>query len=116
MNNIKETTFNAGEIIFQVGQIADKLYLVKRGNVEILGDNGFSIAKLSDGQSFGEQAFLRGGIRGASAKAIDEVTCIVLTAEEVNGYLSKASSMLIPVFEALLLQQNMNNELRKNRK
>ena len=116
MNNINEITFNVGEIIFQVGQIADKLYLIKKGNVEILGDDGFLIAKWSEGQSFGEQAFLRGGIRGATSRAVDEVTCIVLSAEEVNGFLRKSSSLLIPVFEALLLQQNMNNELRKNRK
>ena len=116
MSNFKEINFNPGEVIFKYGQHADMLYLIKSGTVEILSEDGISIAKVSEGQSFGEQAFLKGGIRGATTRAVDSVSCIVLSTEEANSLLNKASPLLVPIFEALLLQQNMTNELRKNRK
>ena len=68
--------------------------------------------KLTKGQPFGEQAFLKGGIRGASAKAKGQVVCMCISTDEANAILTDASPILIPIFEALLLQQNMHNALK----
>ena len=73
---------------------------------------GQVFATLPTGESFGEQAFLSGGIRGASAQALDEVTCLKIPSQDANRLMAGASPLLVPVFEALLLQLNMNNALR----
>ena len=70
------------------------------------------IVEITDGESFGEQAFLQGGVRGATAQAKNEVSCIQIASEDANQMLSEASPLWVPVFEALLLQQNMHNALR----
>jgi CRP-like cAMP-binding protein len=108
-------TFKAGEKIFYAGDAADRLFFIKQGVVQLLGADNNLIASISEGESFGEQAFLTGGIRGASARAQDEVSCVVVTTDEANAILAGASPLLVPVFEALLLQQNMHNALRSQR-
>ena len=84
--------------------------------MQILDESGGLISTISKGQSFGEQAFLIGGIRGATVKAVDEAICIEISSEDANSLLGATSNLLIPIFEALLLQQNMTNELAKCRK
>lgn len=112
MSNFQVVSFNPGDSIFKAGDNADRLYFIKQGVVELLAADSTVIASIRAGESFGEQAFLTGGIRGASARALDEVSCLVITAEEANAILARASPLLVPVFEALLLQQNMHNALR----
>ncbi len=115
-STFKEIRFKPGEVVFNEGELADKLYFVKSGLLEIIDGTGIIISRVGAGQSFGEQAFLKGGIRGAGVRAVDEVVCIEISSEEANSLLLGMSPFLIPIFEALLLQQNMSNELVKSKR
>lgn len=64
------------------------------------------------GESFGEQAFLAGGIRGASVRAKGAVECIQVHETEVRLSLDSHSDLLVIILEALLFEQSMNNSLR----
>ena len=112
MSDFSIVTFEPGQRIFNAGDTADHLYFIQQGTVQLLDAQGTAFAHISNGESFGEQAFLRGGIRGASAQAQDEVSCIQISSADANQLLAEASPLLVPVFEALLLQQNMHNSLR----
>jgi cGMP-dependent protein kinase len=114
MSSFTESQFAAGETIFTAGQVADRLYFIRQGRVTVLASDGSTIATAGQGDSFGEQAFLRGGIRGATVVATEAVTCIVISGEDANAHLSGASPLLVPLFEALLLQQNMQNDLARS--
>jgi CRP-like cAMP-binding protein len=116
MISFKEITFEDGQTIFENGEIADSLFFVKEGMVEVLTSDDKFIASLAKGQSFGEQAFLKGGVRGSKVRSKGESICIVISSEEANKLLNGVSPLLVPMFEALLLQQNMNNELKVNKK
>jgi CRP-like cAMP-binding protein len=109
MSDFQKVQFQPGELIFKAGDQADHLFVIETGVVELLGADGQVFAQIGP---FGEQAFLKGGIRGASAKAQDAVSCMRISSEEANEILSNASPILIPIFEALLLQQNMHNTLK----
>jgi CRP-like cAMP-binding protein len=111
MADFSEVKFSPGEIVFEIGDAAEKLYFVKSGELEVLDESAAFISKVTVGQSFGEQAFIKGGVRGATLKAITEVICIEISSVEANALLAGTSSLLVPVFEALLLQQNMSNDL-----
>lgn len=111
MTDFTSVIFQPGEMIFSIGDNADHLYVIQHGTVEFLNAEQLSFAQAHAGESFGEQAFLVGGIRGATAKAVDVVTCLCISAQQANSLLAGASPLLVPVFEALLLQQNMNNTL-----
>ena len=67
---LQQKLFRPGDIIFRSGNIGDSMYFISRGTVEIVAADGIDvIARLSDGQFFGEMALLSGGQRSASARA-----------------------------------------------
>jgi CRP-like cAMP-binding protein len=113
MSDFETISFAAGERIFSSGDTADQLFLIKEGVVQLLDAEGKVFAQILKGESFGEQAFLSGGIRGATAQALGDVVCLRIPGEKANALLAGVSSLMVPVFEALLLQQNMYNNLRK---
>lgn len=112
MSDFLTVTYPPGEFIFKAGDVADQLFFIQQGQVGLLNAEGKLFTTLSAGESFGEQAFLSGGIRGATAQAIDQVTCLKISSEQANHMMAGTSPLLVPVFEALLLQLNMNNVLR----
>jgi len=112
MSDFTTIQFHPGELIFSIGDAADYLYLIQQGTVEFVNAEQVTFAQATVGESFGEQAFLLGGIRGATARSKDEVKCLCISSSHSNSLLDGASPLLVPVFEALLLQQNMNNALK----
>jgi len=87
--------------------------MIQSGTVELLTKDGVVFASISGVESFGEQAFLTGGIRGASVRAKDAVVCIQVHEKEARLSLATHSDLLVTILEALLLQQSMNNNLRR---
>jgi CRP-like cAMP-binding protein len=112
VSDFPTVVFAPGQGIFKAGDTADNLYFIQEGTVQLLDAQGQVFVEIADGESFGEQAFLNGGVRGASAQAKTKVTCIQIASGDANSLLSEASPLWVPVFEALLLQQNMHNALR----
>ena len=113
MADFYKVVYEDGEHIFEAGANAGNLYILMDGCVELVGADGQAFAQVPVGQSFREQAFLRGGIRGAGARAKGQTTCAKIAAEDAAAMLRNASPLLVHILEALLLQQNMNNALRR---
>jgi len=85
----EERHFAAGQIIFKENSASDELYVIARGDVEILVDPSLvsdrsdtpsrptTIATLRRGQSFGELALVDQGLRSASARAAEDDTRVL---------------------------------------
>jgi len=113
MNTFDEVSLDEGQVLFKAGEPADKLYFIQSGAIDMADKNsGVVFATLPAGESFGEQAMLQGGIRGATAIAKEKSVCLEITADNLRNMLKQQSPILTSVFEALLLQQNMHNALR----
>jgi CRP-like cAMP-binding protein len=113
MNSFDELKLEQGDVLFSAGEPADKLYFIQSGAIQMADKNsGAVFATLRDGDSFGEQAMLQGGIRGATAKAGEPTVLLAITAEGLRELLKTASPILTSVFEAMMLQQNMHNAIR----
>lgn len=87
----QERTGRAGELIFEENASGDELYVIARGEVEILVDPTMvsgpgarrspapaTIAKLRDGQTFGEVALVDQGLRSASARCASDNTRLLV--------------------------------------
>ncbi len=87
----QERTARSGELIFEENTAGDELYVIMRGEVEILVDPGMvsgpgsrrtpapvTIAKLRDGQTFGEMALVDQGLRSASARCASDNTRLLV--------------------------------------
>ena len=67
---IAETSsFPPGTFVFHEGDVADAMYVVAHGSVDILIGESTVIATRHAGEEFGEMAFFDGGRRSASARA-----------------------------------------------
>ncbi len=110
MSDIK---YSDGTMLFRKKDNASTFYVLKEGNVELFDpDHNKILATLKPGASFGEQAILSGGVRSVSARAVGRVVCIEISADALKKMLEGSPGIIKPVFEALLLQLYMHNELR----
>lgn len=112
MNNFSEIALRQGEILFEIDAPADKLYFIQSGEIGMTDKTGKVFATLSTGESFGEQAMLQGGLRGATAIALRDSVCQEITVDGLRDMLKHKSPVMIAVFEGLMLQQHMHNALK----
>ena len=99
-----------GDVLFHKGEPANHMAVIIGGSVEIFDpEHNRQIAVIGKGNFFGEQAILRGGVRGASVRALDTVTCLEIKTENLRTLLSADGGVLMPGIEALLLQLGVVN-------
>jgi CRP-like cAMP-binding protein len=112
LNQFTVEKFIDEQFIFKAGDPATQLFYLQEGEVELVSESGQFFGRISQGQSFGEAAILRGGIRSASIRANGDVVCKVITNDQAIEMLTSYSPLLVVILEALLLQQAMNNFIK----
>ena len=65
MNEFESQSYSDGEVIFAIGDLAEHLYFIETGTVELINSQGNAFASATQDQSFGEAAILQGGVRSA---------------------------------------------------
>ena len=96
-------TYAPGAEIIQQGEVADKFYLVLKGNVEVvsIGPSGEEevVAQLGSGQYFGEAGLLRGGKRSHTVRA-----------SQVNEGDVEVAAMGRETFEKLMTESKLTKD------
>lgn len=103
--------FNPGEVVFNLGDVADGLYLISEGQVDIVqpGDiEDHVIASLSPGDSFGEMALLSGEPRYASARCVTAVKLLKINKEHFEALITVSPNLKRAV-EKLSSQRILSN-------
>lgn len=112
MSGFTSVQFKANDVLFWTGDVADTLYIVEKGTVRILDSrSSHPFATVGKGEWFGEQCLLFNGVRSASAIALEDTECVVVSGERLRQVLAAQSPLMTPLFEALLLQLHMHNSL-----
>lgn len=78
-----------GEDIFRVGAPGDDLYVILRGEVDILDGLGQLICRLTEGQFFGEMALLNNRPRNATARAVSWCELYLLSRDDFERTLGR---------------------------
>jgi CRP-like cAMP-binding protein len=82
--------YESGQYVFNQGDLADRLFVIIKGRVEIIHTDGTisrKMAELGPGQYFGEMAVLMEGqtSRLAAARAIEPVDVISVPKQDINA-------------------------------
>ena len=71
---LEQKDYEQGECIMQKGEIGDKFYMIKEGNVKVM-DGSTELTSLKEGDYFSERALMRDDVRAASVIADSYVRC-----------------------------------------
>lgn len=105
--------FRPGERIFSKGDLGNEAYVVMRGQIDILLDEGAApIASIGNGQVFGELAFLDAAARSALAVATQPSILLVIQRSAFNTLTQKEPHLGMVVVRNIALE--LANRLRRS--
>ncbi len=82
--------FDGGREIIRQGDAGDRLYIIAHGTVEVIReDTKQHLAKLSDGDYFGEMALLSEEPRNATVRALGPCVCLTLQRDQFQKLLAR---------------------------
>ncbi len=80
-----------GEVIFDVGESVENLYIVGSGLVEIISPEGTAVSQVSAGETFGYRSILRNDKTKLSAKCVESGEILKLSKQYFLDLISKYS-------------------------
>jgi CRP/FNR family transcriptional regulator, cyclic AMP receptor protein len=95
-----EKTYAKGEAVFEEGDVARALYIVKSGKISILKKEKV-LANLEPGEFFGEMALLEEIPRTAKAVAVENSTLLLIYKVKFDGLLDDNPSVGVRVIRSL---------------
>ena len=102
---LEQRTVPANEPLFWIGDPGHDFWVIQKGSVRLTypDHNGqeMTLATLNRGDFLGEIALLDGGMRTATARAVDELTALVLSREHFHGFIEKHPSSAIHMMTVL---------------
>lgn len=90
---LKLRKFLNGEFIIRKGEPGTRLFIILFGKVEVVGDDGLSIAFLGRGEVFGEMSLLSGDPVGATIKVVDPTTLLYIHGKDFRNVLTQFPSL-----------------------
>ena len=115
---LNRKVYQAGSVIFKDGDPANDAYLIESGTVEILrrsGDHDVVLARLTRGEIFGEMALIDGKPRMASVRALDVVTCVLISQTEFKRKLDAADPLLRRLLQIFVGQIRVKQRAKLSR-
>jgi glucose-6-phosphate 1-dehydrogenase len=104
---LKPVVFQTGELVMQKGETGRTLYIIARGEVEVLDDAGGVVATLGDGSFFGEISLLLSAPRNASVRAKSFCDCFLLDKSDFTRVLRERPQFLKSVMEIATSRYNV---------
>jgi putative ABC transport system ATP-binding protein len=87
--------YPAGTVIFRQGDAGDKLYLIRKGSVDIrrtIGATTRSVAELREGEIFGEMALQDDAPRNATIVAVDDIEVYTLNKDAFQAAIKRSAA------------------------
>ncbi|CAI8262878.1 MAG: Cyclic nucleotide-gated potassium channel [Opitutia bacterium UBA7350] len=110
---LRKERFGVGSYIFREGEYGEHAYRILEGKVEVLvckESQELSLARLCEGEVFGEMGMISGLPRSASIKAITAVTLEIMTEEDFNESLLFSPDALSPYLSSIFQRTRLLNQ------
>jgi len=92
MDDARLKVLDDGEVIFREGDPGDEMYVIQSGKVRVFGESQgreTTLCVLSRSDFFGEMALLTSQPRTATAKAVGEVTLLVISKAQFDALIQE---------------------------
>lgn len=100
---LSEQHFTGGSVIVREGEVADALFLIVSGGVNVIKTGGQFLAYLGPSGFFGEMAlFSADGIRSATVEAAEDTRCIVVHKDVIHRFCSDHPNIGIRIYRAII--------------
>ena len=106
-----QRNFNSGELVYEIGDRSEHLYLIHSGTVSIRTRHGLEVGILSDGEIFGEVGRVIGSPRTVTAKAKTNCTLYEINWANLQKKLDGADAVLVAIIRGLSIRIGDANEL-----
>lgn len=105
-------TFGKGETIIRRGAAGNSMFIVHQGTVSVLLDDESEVARLGEGEVFGEMALLTGESRAADVVALSDVVAIEITKEAMQPVLLEHPEMAAAISATVTERRGNLDSLR----
>ena len=115
VTRLRRRTFHRGEVIFHQDDPGDRLHFVVKGIVKISlvsrDRRESDIALLTRGDCFGEMSVLDGGVRSATAVAVEPTETMTLSQEDFLAFLKEHTQLAIQIIALLVRRLRAMDEM-----
>ena len=104
---LNQEHFGPGEIVFREGDHGDRVYLIVKGEVDVVQESGGRLqilARLCAGECFGEMALLTDAPRNATIRAVGDLDVLSVYREDFQTLLMHLPG-LRQIFDNLMTQR-----------
>jgi CRP-like cAMP-binding protein len=101
---LHEDDYDAGEKIFTVGQVANRIYLIYRGSVQIFGSSFDPAAELHAGDYFGDESLFNEQPRTYTASCKTDALFLTLSRSHLLSIISECPSVAVALLQTYSTQ------------
>jgi CRP/FNR family cyclic AMP-dependent transcriptional regulator len=114
LQSVVEKKFGPGETVFRQGEFPDRLYLIGKGEAEVIrevpGGEDIPLARLTPGEFFGEMGIMGNTPRSATVKAATELEALSIHRSYIGPMISYLPSWQEKIREEYAQRTAMNRE------
>ena len=111
MTGIETKNYKAGEVIYNINDPADKIYLIHNGKVRVKSKMGLNLGVLIEGEMFGEVGPIIEETRTVTVIAETNCTLKEIDDATIHSKLDGADPVLVGIIRGLALRIGDANKL-----
>ena len=111
MTGIETKNYKAGEVIYNINDPADKIYLIHNGKVRVKSKMGLNLGVLIEGEMFGEVGPIIEETRTVTVIAETNCTLKEIDDATIHNKLGGADPVLVGIIRGLALRIGDANKL-----
>ena len=111
MAGIETKNYKAGEVIYNINDPADKIYLIHNGKVRVKSKMGLNLGVLKEGEMFGEVGPIIEETRTVTVIAETNCTLKEIDDATIHNKLDGADPVLVGIIRGLALRIGDANKL-----
>ena len=111
MAGIETKNYKAGEVIYNINDLADKIYLIHNGKVRVRSKMGLNLGVLVEGEMFGEVGPIIEETRTVTVIAETNCTLKEIDDTTIHNKLDGADPVLVGIIRGLALRIGDANKL-----